>query len=81
MKPGGGEVYDNNTAITIPCETASEQENSCKTIADMFKEKNHVTTLAEKEDDTNSTATKTTAIFTFCYESAWDDFISDGVMK
>ena len=25
-KPGGGEVYDNNTAATISCEIASEQD-------------------------------------------------------
>ena len=80
-KPGAEEVYDNNTAITISCETASEQENSRKTIADMFKEKNQVTTLAGKEDATNSTATKTTATSTSCCESEWNNFISDIVME
>ena len=35
-KPGGEEVYDNNTVTTISCQTASEQENSRKTITDML---------------------------------------------
>ena len=76
-KPGGGEVYDSNTATTLSGETASEQENSCKTIADidMFKEKNQVTTLAGKENNTNSIATKTTATFTSCCESEWIDLL------
>ena len=26
-KPGGGEVYENNTATIMSCETVSEQEN------------------------------------------------------
>ena len=47
----------------------------------MSKEKNQVTTLAGKEDDTNSTATQTTATFTLCCESEWGDFTSDGVME
>lgn len=38
-KPGGGEVYENNTATTIPCGTASEQENSRKTITDILEKK------------------------------------------
>ena len=29
-------MYENNTATTIPCETASEQENSCKTMTDIL---------------------------------------------
>ena len=96
-KPGGEEVYENNTATTMPYETVSEQENSHKTIPDLLgkmevpdivqteketnqdkkgpllwnnyfgdpstrsrhedKRKNQVTTTAEKEDDTGSTAT------------------------
>ena len=35
-KPGGGEVYNNNRAITISCETSSEQENSHNTITNML---------------------------------------------
>ena len=83
QKPGAAEVYDSNTATTLSCETASEQENSCKTIADMFKEKNQVTALTGKENNTNSTATKTTATFTSCCESEWIDLLhkwrSDGI--
>ena len=35
-KPGGGVVCENNTAATTPCETASEQENSRKTMTDIL---------------------------------------------
>ena len=35
-RPGGGKVGKNNTATTISCETASEQENSRKSITDML---------------------------------------------
>ena len=36
-KPGGGEVYDDNTATTISCETVSEKENSCKPVTKMLR--------------------------------------------
>ena len=39
-----------------------------------LKEKYQVTTLAGKEDDTNSTAIVTTATFTSCCESEWDEY-------
>ena len=35
-KPGGEEMYENNTATTMSCETVSEQENSRKTISDLL---------------------------------------------
>ena len=40
------------------------------------KRKNQVTTTAEKEDDTDSTATVATAAFTSVCESEWDDDIT-----
>ena len=48
---GEGEVYENNTATTISCETASEQENSCKIIADMLG-KMEVPNIARMEKGT-----------------------------
>ena len=41
------------------------------------KRKNQVTTTAEKEDDTDSTATLTTAAFTSVCESEWDNDITE----
>ena len=41
------------------------------------KEKNQVTTLAGKEDSTDSTATRTTAKFTSCCESEFDEYTVD----
>ena len=49
-------------ATTITYDTPSNHENVGKIIINM--KKNQVTTLARKEDDTESTATKTTATFT-----------------
>ena len=43
------------------------------------KEKNQVTTSAGKEDNTDSTVTKTTAVFTSVCESTWDDCITEGL--
>ena len=120
-KTRGGEVYENNTARTMPCETVSEQESSRKTRPDLLgkievpdivqmeketnqdkkgafswtdysgdpstrsrhedKRKNQVTTTAEKEDDTDSTATVTTAVFTSVCESEWDDDITEGLAE
>ena len=51
-KPGGREVFDNNTATTISCETASEQENSCKTITNMLR-KTEVPNIVRMEKETN----------------------------
>jgi len=41
------------------------------------KRKNQVTATAEKEDDTDSTATVATAAFTLVCESEWDDDIAE----
>ena len=41
------------------------------------KMKNQVTTTAEKEDNTDSTATVITAAFTSVCESEWDDDITE----
>ena len=70
---------DINTATTIPCVKSSDHENISKTITDM--KKNQVTTLAGKEDNTNSTATKTTANFTWGRESERDEYMSDVMME
>ena len=43
--------------------------------------KNQVTTTAENEDDTDSTATKTTAIFTSNCELDWDSYTDDGIIE
>ena len=51
-KPGGGEVCENNTVTTISCETASEQEDSRKTITDMFG-KLEVPDIVRIEKETN----------------------------
>ena len=41
------------------------------------KRKNQVTTTSEKEDDTDSTATVTTAPFTSVCELEWDNDIAE----
>ena len=51
-KPGGGEVYENNTATTMSCETVLEQENSCKTISDLL-EKMEIPDIVQMEKETN----------------------------
>ena len=43
--------------------------------------KNQGTNKAEKEDDTDSTATKTTAAFTSNCESDWDNYTDDGITE
>ena len=43
--------------------------------------KNQGTSTAEKEDDTDSTATKTTATFTSNYELDWGDCTDDGMTE
>ena len=43
--------------------------------------KNQVTTTAEKKDDTDSTATVTTAAFTSVCESEWDDDITERLAR
>ena len=63
----------------ITYETSSDHENIVKTITNM--KKNQVTTLAGKEDDTESTATKTTATFISSYELEWDEDMSDLMME
>ena len=45
------------------------------------KKKDQVTTVAGKEDDTNPTATKTTATSASSCESDWDDYTADGMME
>ena len=50
-----------------------EKEPKSRTQHDNMKE-NQGTTTAEKEDDTDSTATKTSATFTSSCESDWDDY-------
>ena len=51
-KPGGGEVYENNTATTRSCETVSEQENSRKTISDLLG-KMEIPDIMQMEKETN----------------------------
>ena len=51
-KPGGGEVYENNTATTTPCKTVSDQENSRKTTPDLL-EKMEVPDIVQTEKETN----------------------------
>ena len=51
-KPGGGEVYENNTATTMSCETVSKQENSRKTISDLLG-KMEMTDIVQMEKETN----------------------------
>ena len=67
MKPGGGEVYDNNTAITISCEIAPEQENSCKITTNML-EKVKVPNIVLMEKETNQDTIK---------PLPWEDFMGD----
>ena len=55
--------------------TSSDHENIGKTISNM--KKNQITTLAGKEDNRESTATKTTAPFTSSCDSEWHDYMSD----
>ena len=43
--------------------------------------KNQIITTAEKEDDTNSTATKTIAAFTPNCESDWDNYTDDDITE
>ena len=43
--------------------------------------KNQGTTTAEKEDDTDSTATKTTATFTSNCKLDWDDYTDDRITE
>ena len=43
--------------------------------------KHQVTTPSRKEDDTNSTATVTTAAFTSDGELEWDDYITEGLAE
>ena len=70
---------DTSTATTITYDTSSDHENIGKTITNMKKDQ--VTTLVRKEDNTESTATKTTATFTSSCESEWDEYTSDLMMK
>ena len=45
------------------------------------KRKNQVTTTVEKEDNTDFTATVTTAAFASVCESEWDDDITEGLAE
>ena len=54
-KPRGGEVYDNNTATTISCGIASEQENICKITTNML-EKVKVPNIVRMEKESNQDA-------------------------
>ena len=82
MENGLGLPYQCDDIITpkttITYDTFSDHENIGKTITNM--KKNQVTTLAEKEDDTESTSTKTTATITSTCESEWGEDISDLMM-
>ena len=70
---------DTSTATTITYDTSSDHENIGNIITDM-KEK-QVTTLAGKEDDTESTATKTTATLISSCELEWDEYSCDVMME
>ena len=45
------------------------------------KEKNQVTTSAEKKDNTNSTVIETTAAFTSVCESEWENYTTEGLAE
>ena len=82
MENGFGISYqcdDISTATTITYDTSSDHENIGNIITDM-KEK-QVTTLAGKEDDTESTATKTTATLISSCELEWDEYSCDVMME
>ena len=51
-KPGGGEVYENNTATNMSCETVSEQENCRKTIPNLLG-KMEIPDIVQMEKETN----------------------------
>ena len=70
-KPGGGEVYENNTATTMPCETVSEQEYSCKTIPDLLG-KMEIPDIVQMEKETNQD--KKGAL-------SWNDDLGDPSMR
>ena len=51
-KPGGGDVYGNNTATTMSYETVSEPENSRKTIPELLGKKK-ILDIVQMEKETN----------------------------
>ena len=60
--------------MTLASDTA-QRENKTD------KEKNQLTTLAGKEDDADSTVTKTTTAFTSVCESEQDNYTTEGLVE